>query len=100
LRQRVIVAATIGRATTRKKSSTDRIDGYQRLIAQTAREQPQMPRHSDGHLAQTDGKPFADFPAERRVVNVVDLKVSSVHGIDHEISDCWRGKWRMFSGEL
>jgi hypothetical protein len=88
LRQHVIVAATFSRATTRKKSSTDRTDGYQRLIAQTAREQLQVPRHSDGHLAQTDGKPFPNFPAERRVVNVVELNVSSVHGIDHDIPIC------------
>jgi hypothetical protein len=46
-----------------------------------------MVGHSDGILAQTDDKPFADFQAERHVVGVVDLNVSLVHGMDHEISN-------------
>jgi hypothetical protein len=83
----VIAAAIICRAVTRKKSSTDRIDGFRGLIAQTAHEQHQMQRHCGGLLAQSDDKPFADFCAERRVVNVVDLNASLVHGKDHEISD-------------
>jgi hypothetical protein len=46
-----------------------------------------MLRHSDGRLAQIDDKPFADFAADRRVVNAVDPDVTSVHGINHGISD-------------
>ena len=50
-----------------------------------------MWRHSSGPLAQTDGKPFTDFLAERRVMDVADLNVTLVRGIDHEISDLLDG---------
>jgi len=66
------------------------IDGF-RLIAQLSHERHQMWRHSSGPLAQTDGKPFADFLAERRVMHVADLNVTLVRGIDHEISDLLDG---------
>jgi hypothetical protein len=46
-----------------------------------------MAGHSNGLLAQTDDKSFADFPAERHVMDVVNPNVSLVHGMDHEISD-------------
>jgi hypothetical protein len=42
-----------------------------------------MWRHSNGPLAQADDKPFADFLAERCVMDVTDLNVSLVRGMDH-----------------
>ena len=41
-----------------------------------------MWRHSNGPLAQTDDKPFTDFLAERRVMDVADLNVNLVRGIN------------------
>ena len=61
--------------------------GFGGLIAQLSHEHHQMWRHSNGALAQTDDKPFTDFLAERRIMDVADLNVTLVRGIGHEVSD-------------
>jgi hypothetical protein len=57
------------------------------LIVQMSHEHQQTWWYFNGGLAQTDGESFADFPAQRRVMDVADLNVTLVRGIDHKMSD-------------
>jgi hypothetical protein len=50
-------------------------------------EHQQTWRYFNGILAQTDDESFTDFPAKRRVMDVADLNVTLVRGIDHKMSD-------------
>jgi len=53
-----------------------------------------MRRHSNGHLAHPNAQPFADFMAERQVMDMADLNVSLMRGIGHERTTRFPGKIR------
>jgi len=45
-----------------------------------------MRRHSNWHQIHPHAKSFSDFIAERQVMHVADLNVTSMRGISHETS--------------
>ena len=46
-----------------------------------------MRRHTGGLWFHTDGKPFADFRADRDVMEAAELDVALLRGMSHEVSN-------------
>jgi len=59
-------------------------DRFRVLIAQLLHYHYPMRRHSNGHPAHNDAKPFTDFLAERQVMGAADLNVTLVRGAGHD----------------